>query len=204
MKESIRTASVLEIYNASIDELKKEKSSLTTKMNLLKASNTGAGFASIILYIFLSAISFFSLILIIAALSSEKGRSHDFTPTGTIILLVIGSSSILVMIRYSKYRQNKCAKNEKELQELNTEICHLKYLINEKETRKKSLLNAEEVIVAKDMKVVQDTLTTEKFSEETMNSELEKICPMCAETIKKAAKICRYCGHKFEIKKNRK
>lgn len=26
----------------------------------------------------------------------------------------------------------------------------------------------------------------------------EKDCPMCAETIKAAAKICRYCGHKFD------
>jgi len=195
MKETIRTASVLEIYNASIDELKKKKSSLTTKMNLLKASNTGASFASIILYILLSAIAFPSLIIIIAAL---LGEFDDVNPIILIIFfLVIGSSSIWRMIRYSKYRQNKRAIIEKEIQKLNTEIWHLSDQINEKETRKKSLLNAEEVIVAKDMKVVQDTVTTEKFSEETINSELEKICPMCAETIKKAAKICRYCGHKF-------
>lgn len=28
--------------------------------------------------------------------------------------------------------------------------------------------------------------------------EEEKVCPMCMETIKKGAKICRYCGNKFE------
>lgn len=25
----------------------------------------------------------------------------------------------------------------------------------------------------------------------------EKVCPMCAENVKKAAKICRFCGYKF-------
>jgi len=28
--------------------------------------------------------------------------------------------------------------------------------------------------------------------------EEEKLCPQCAEKVKKAAKICRYCTHQFE------
>lgn len=28
--------------------------------------------------------------------------------------------------------------------------------------------------------------------------DMEKECPMCAETVKFAAKVCRYCGYKFE------
>ncbi|HEX5508883.1 MAG TPA: superinfection immunity protein [Pseudolabrys sp.] len=29
-------------------------------------------------------------------------------------------------------------------------------------------------------------------------AEYEKTCPECAETVKGAAKVCRFCGHKFE------
>jgi len=28
-------------------------------------------------------------------------------------------------------------------------------------------------------------------------SEPMKVCPQCAETVKAAAKVCRYCGHNF-------
>ncbi|WP_255448362.1 superinfection immunity protein [Telmatospirillum sp. J64-1] len=28
----------------------------------------------------------------------------------------------------------------------------------------------------------------------------EKTCPRCAETVKAAAKVCRFCGHEFEAK----
>jgi hypothetical protein len=32
---------------------------------------------------------------------------------------------------------------------------------------------------------------------EGRNPELEKPCPQCAETVKRAARTCRFCGHEF-------
>ena len=37
----------------------------------------------------------------------------------------------------------------------------------------------------------------ESDSEEDTDGDPAKICPMCAESVKEAAKICRYCGHEF-------
>lgn len=36
------------------------------------------------------------------------------------------------------------------------------------------------------------------------NKSDEKACPMCAETVKAAAKVCRFCGHSFEKPKKGK
>ena len=102
------------------------------------------------------------------------------------------------MIAYGKNAAKKSIEKKKEINQINGRLNELIKEINDRELRKKSLLEAEEVIVAKDLRVVQKTVTQETFSDLTINLNLEKVCPMCAETVKKAAKICRYCGHKFE------
>jgi hypothetical protein len=201
MKETIRTASLVEIYNSSIAELEKQKSELVQKLNLLSASNIVASIVSMILYVFLLAVTFIMFSIGLAAIlsffsSSERNADYNQTPI-FLLFLIFGGIALWGLISYAKYRNEKKEMIEEEKHLLNQKIDEIIQQISDKEIRKKSLLTAEEVIVAKDLKVVKDITTTEKFSEETLSSELEKVCPMCAETIKKAAKVCRYCGYKF-------
>ena len=86
---------------------------------------------------------------------------------------------------------NRISRIEKRLSEIKEEI-------DSRKQRKKSLLEAEEVIASKDLKTekmsIDDDNPTEKFD---ANKLSDKICPMCAETVKLAAKVCRFCNHKF-------
>jgi hypothetical protein len=41
-------------------------------------------------------------------------------------------------------------------------------------------------------------LRLDKTNSKAISGSEEKTCPQCAEQVKVAAKVCRYCGHKFE------
>ena len=95
----------------------------------------------------------------------------------------------------------KANKSKNDLSEFLNKIKEIDKEITSKRIKKKSLLEAEEVIVAKDIKAESSNLDKENLTEPyEKGKEIldEKVCPMCAETVKYAAKICRYCSHKFD------
>lgn len=49
--------------------------------------------------------------------------------------------------------------------------------------------------------LIEQTITKE---EKIYLESLTKICPKCAETIKSAALVCRFCGHQFKIDNEKK
>jgi hypothetical protein len=187
MKDTIRTASVIEIYNASKRELEKKRKEISYKLSKLKASSTrkiiGAGMIYLTLGLFVLGGVFGPLV------NGNNGVAAVFSliPVG---LMLWG------MKAYSKSSKSK--KTIMEIAQLTNQLHDIESRIQENEVRVQSLLNAEEVIIAKDLKISSQNVETVTFSQETITTELEKVCPMCAETVKKAAKICRYCGYKFE------
>jgi uncharacterized protein YeeX (DUF496 family) len=186
MKDTIRTASVIEIYNASKRELEKKRKEISYKLSKLKASSTrkiiGVGMIYWFLGLFVGGV-------FVRLVDANEGVAAVFS-------LISFGLGLWGMKAYSKSSKSK--KTIMEIAQLTNQLHDIESRIQENEVRVQSLLNAEEVIIAKDLKISSQNVETVTFSQETITTELEKVCPMCAETVKKAAKICRYCGYKFE------
>jgi hypothetical protein len=193
MKETIRTASVLEIYNQAIVEFSKEKTKLELRLSGLIVMNKSKNVVRGIVFIICALLTVFFFISGIAILAN----SHDtgVSVGGVYFIVSVFFLGIAYVQAIDMRGKNK---NEDEINRLTSRIQELDREISDRKMKIKSLLQAEEVIVAKDLKTTSGKVTTQPFSDYVNQTNEEKVCPMCAETIKTAAKICRYCGHKFD------
>jgi hypothetical protein len=200
MKETIRTASVLEIYNQAIQEFQKQKKLLETELQIAKvkkaSSKVGYSFGKI----FTSVILIVSYLMVFGSFKRLFNSNEEMSDVLKSFIFFIITSVIVtyLAIRFGRNVNNNNKARDLRIILISSEIDKIDLEISERKMRIKSLLQAEEVIVAKDIKAAHQYADVELFSQDTVNLELEKVCPMCAETVKKAAKICRYCGNKFE------
>ena len=214
MKETVRTASVLEIYNEAIRTLTEEKRSLQIELKTLQGGDAAKQVAirgSRILLLVLGAIiqlasALLGSICVISAVSQLVLSEYTLTQGEAVFLfitlLICIGPFFLGRMLFKKGRAIKDPQrvNEARISEIGTRLNEIAATINDRTIRKRSLLEAEEVIVSKDIKTEKATGAPEEKTKtfDASSDSNEKDCPMCAETVKEAARICRYCSYNFE------
>lgn len=214
----MRTASVLEIYNEAIrnylirdDELIRE----LRKLNFEKKSRVGAdkidsmghGCIRVVLILLLVLIAIGPFII----LGSLLEEHYSLFKAGLVFIIAAAIAFFIIKISPRAIKSGNAdynARKEFSFKKIKNLEKSIRYIMRERESIKKeiaiceskksALLKAEEAMVDSDMEITSQDTETKPPSPQTGEADLEKVCPMCAESVKKAAKICRYCGHKFE------
>jgi hypothetical protein len=212
MKETVRTASVMEIYNEAINALETEKRILQGQLTAENAKYTAKKGLYGTLHIVLKIVSIASY-LFFGLLSSFGIGSllvGDIDNVNVAIFLIIFCGTLFA-IGFFSWKKAKEFKAYYQgtfeppiIVELEGKIQEIKFQIEERKTRKKSMLEAEEVIISKDLVPEKETFadTHTLVERKQLPKEFDtKECPMCGEDVKFKAKICRFCNYDFETGK---
>lgn len=181
------TMGAVETLNERINILQDELSSLDRQLVNLKgqlgtARAKDAGKKTLkIFFIVVSVLTFF-----MAFIGLVSGA-----PAVTILFGVVGFLFVYVI----NTKLNDITEKDHilyKISELETSISKKQAELEQYRSKKKALILENERKLSDSM----DDTVDETFTFESINNTKE--CPMCAETVKTKAKICRFCGYKFE------
>ena len=128
---------------------------------------------------------FGGFILLMAVIFIFMNDVPAFFPTAIIGLLFIYLGTILSKRIYIGDR--------KKIEELQQLIAQVESELKKYKNEMRSIILEQE----RDIKEEKDENITDDFT--FSESQDTKECPMCAETVKAKAKICRFCGYKFDV-----
>lgn len=162
----------INMLQRQIDEKQKEILFLREKQHSNPGKRFFWGVLETLCFIFSALLLFFCFV-------ASNGSSDDVL-NSIAVLIVIGIPSLLLALLF-RYFKNMYTVDETILSNLEMQVIELKKELD-------SVIESKEELIDN----TSDNETKERISND------EKECPMCAEIIKKKAKICRYCGYKFD------
>jgi len=186
MTDIQKTLSITEALNERINMLTEDLEKYEADLKKVKAANNAIK-SKRKLMVICSVISWLLVGLFVMVIIYSSSTNED-NSTGILVLLILFFFGGIIF-NSAKYQYKVDNDTVAELEKMIDEISEK---LEQAKTEKRDMVLQFE----KEIKINQskETITEDYNYEENDTKE----CPMCAEFVKFKAKICRYCGYKFE------